>query len=264
VRIEDEEHAVDGVSIASGEEHDVAFANVDDAVELHVDGDRVFRREYETDGRPGPSRVPNAVEIEVAGGRVRFEGLAVDRDIAYTTTMDGPCATRFRVPPDRYVMLGDNSGNSHDSRRWRVGLFVTKDGRRYRFERHLLPDRHAGAPRRVGDRLRFVDVEGIPREIRLTDLVRPYGVNEGNGAVIRLADGRELEALRERIRYEDDRIELTDLAGREHVLTAEDLAVPDRAMLDHAPFVSRDQIVGEAFFVFWPLLPPAGFRVRFL
>ena len=34
--------------------------------------------------------------------------------------------------------------------------------------------------------------------------------------------------------------------------------------LDHAPFVSRDQILGEAFFVFWPAWPPARFRLRFL
>ena len=47
-------------------------------------------------------------------------------------------------------------------------------------------------------------------------------------------------------------------------MAEEELAVPDVTKLDHTPFVTRDQIVGEAFFVFWPILPPAGFRIRFL
>jgi signal peptidase I len=254
-----EKHVLEDVRLERGEDHELAFANVDDAVELHLDGDRVFRRVYETDASTRGGMPTNAVEIEVRDARADLSELGVDRDIHYCIP-DGRYLSRIRIPPDRYVMLGDNSSNSRDSRVWSERVFVLKDGTVYRSE--ATP----GGMVWTSDAVHFMDVLGLRRHVALSDLAGPLprGSGDGNARIIRLGSGEEHVVLIDDLPRTGAARTFRDVTGIERTVSAEDLVGFDWSLIDHEPFVTRKQIVGEAFFVFWPFWPPSRFRVRML
>jgi signal peptidase I len=247
------------VTLENDEEYELAFANVDDAVELQIDGDTVFRHEYDTDATTRSGVPTNAVEIDVRDAKVTIEDLAVDRDIHYCVP-DGSYLKKIRIPPDRYVMLGDNSSNSRDSRVWSERVFLMKDGTVYRSE---MTGRTLDGWR---DGVEIHDVQGLRRRIAFADMAgsMPRGNSDGNARIIRLGNGESFVALISEIPTTGDVRKFVDATGVERVVAVEDLVGFDWSYIDHAPFVTRKQIVGEAFFVFWPGLPPSRFRIRFL
>jgi signal peptidase I len=95
-----------------GEEVSVRFANLDDRVSAEIDGSERMAvaidraRDMRRDGPPA--------EFAVAGGPAEFGGVGLWRDIYYRREGHLP----FKVPVDCCYMLGDNSGNSQDSRSW--------------------------------------------------------------------------------------------------------------------------------------------------
>jgi signal peptidase I len=136
---------------------DVVFANVDDRLTLWVDGAPSFGdgRTFDSSGEPSLAAVPTAADLEpvriaVKDAAVEVDHLVLRRDIYYTISpsltdfmnLDAACytdssalfdllsdPTRFSllvrhpprdyaIAPGRYMMLGDNSPWSRDSRAW--------------------------------------------------------------------------------------------------------------------------------------------------
>ncbi len=102
-----------GVRLVPGREVHFRFANLDDRVTLEIEGREVLRLDV---SRPSSATVRDQppATFGVLGGEADFREVTLSRDIHYV--VDGPMPTR--IPPGRYYMLGDNSVNSNDSRRW--------------------------------------------------------------------------------------------------------------------------------------------------
>lgn len=70
-----------------------------------------------------------------------LHGLRLGRDIHYKAKHDGLQEGRdhvVHIPPDHFMMMGDNVNSSHDSRAWKVREFVMKDGSVVRCEKEEL------------------------------------------------------------------------------------------------------------------------------
>jgi len=137
--------------------HDVVFANVDDRLTLWVDGALPFEdgRIFDSSGDSRTAAVPTAADLEpvriaARGAAVEVDHLVLRRDIYYTiapsvtdyVNLDAACyiessalfellsdssrfsqlahhpARDYAIGPGRYMMLGDNSPWSRDSRAW--------------------------------------------------------------------------------------------------------------------------------------------------
>jgi signal peptidase I len=96
--------------LAAGRKVSFAAQNMDDLLALEIDGERVAELEI-----PSASDQTSAFELQVEGEGADFTGAEVYRDIYYTEEGRG---TEFEIPPGCYVMLGDNTQDSSDSRFW--------------------------------------------------------------------------------------------------------------------------------------------------
>ena len=106
----------EGFILTAGEEHEIRFANLDDRITLEVDGDEIFEFEYAGDAVPASEEGASA-GFGFRGGRSVFKEVELSRDIHYRVEGRLP----NRIPAEHYFMLGDNSGNSADSRNgWTV------------------------------------------------------------------------------------------------------------------------------------------------
>jgi signal peptidase I len=121
--------------IEAGRRHEVAFANVDGTLVVSLDGETT-RVEIpgETEGEPWnlpPRSGGHGVELEAIDFAAEVRDLAIARDVYYT---DDGRAREWSVPAGHYMMLGDNSGNSADSRRWTAQIAALVDGSVIRWE----------------------------------------------------------------------------------------------------------------------------------
>ncbi len=99
--------------------------NLDDLIELDVDGETVLALEIE------PTRAQRAqVSIGLSGGGGRFEDLMVYRDIFYTPSKAG--SRGITIPDGHYYVLGDNTQDSSDSREWTLARYSLPDGEEVR------------------------------------------------------------------------------------------------------------------------------------
>src|SRR6185436_8129133 len=87
----------------------IAAQNMDDLLQLEIDGDIVATLEIAETNDPSPATFTLRVEGEGAD----FDDVELYRDIFYTPGAHG---REMKIPPGHYVMLGDNTQNSSDSR----------------------------------------------------------------------------------------------------------------------------------------------------
>jgi signal peptidase I len=108
-----------GVALEPGRRYQLEFAFVDRQVLLALDGKLVVAP-AELEPAPGRGEVRRPLQLGARGCRVVVRDLQLHRDIHYTQY--GEHGTRHPVTlgPKEYYVLGDNSGNSQDSRKWPV------------------------------------------------------------------------------------------------------------------------------------------------
>jgi len=108
--------APDGARLEAGSRTDFSVQNIDDLLELDFGSTHL---ELEI---PGQQDQRSSFTIEVEGSAVLDE-LETYRDIYYTSDRG---VTEFKIPPRCYVMLGDNTQDSADSREWSLMQFRWK------------------------------------------------------------------------------------------------------------------------------------------
>ncbi|MDP7032890.1 MAG: signal peptidase I [Planctomycetota bacterium] len=229
---------VDG-QLGAGQKVSVQLEQCDGIVRVHVKGvlaaEILLDRSYE-----GAYRWTEDVQISFGlnGCEGRVERLAIDRDIHYTGI--GLLAENrvLSVPHGRFLVLGDNSPNSQDSRKWQIRRFRYLDSK----GRFLaVVDKEVGNPmnpvRRVQsggeESIHFYDVNGVMRSLSVSRLENPEGA--------RIPSDLDLptelrEGLVSRSKYRHQGWEIP------YIVT-----------------VPRENIVGRAFWTYFPL-----FRMKIL
>jgi signal peptidase I len=106
----------------AGRPLDVAFRNVDDRLTVSVDGETLLRVKLPARTTRPREPEPGGVELVAEGGCASFGAVRILRDIVYVR---GEGSWPRVVPGGSLFMLGDNTGNSSDSRVW--GTVPEKD-----------------------------------------------------------------------------------------------------------------------------------------
>jgi len=139
----------------------IELAVVDGVARGYVAGREVAQAEVPvTGGRR------NRAEIGGSGGEFVLRAITLDEDLYYRSARGGVTAWK-NIPADRFVVLGDNSKNSEDSRLWRGRTFHVEGRDTPLIAHDFSPDLSGGQTRNVvrrNGRVRFVDADGLPRD----------------------------------------------------------------------------------------------------
>ncbi len=114
--------------LAAGDTVEVEVQNLNDLLEFRVDGDLVASMEIPAASieRAGIHEMRSRMSVEVdaaSAATATFDDIKIWRDIFYTQTAGRNPITRWEIPDDHYVVLGDNSQDSSDGRDWSVSQF---------------------------------------------------------------------------------------------------------------------------------------------
>lgn len=105
------------VAMEPGSTYTVEFAFVDRRATFALDGKVVTApADLPVEQKRGEVRRP--LQLGARGCRVVLKNVILDRDIHYTQAGKNGTRTPAKLGPTEYFMLGDNSGNSQDSREW--------------------------------------------------------------------------------------------------------------------------------------------------
>jgi signal peptidase I len=108
--------------LRAGEGVRFAAQNLDDQLQLELDGEVVLTLEI-----PPASDQRSSITIHVEGSGADLSDLEVHRDIYYLG--DSMKRAEWQIPAGHYVMLGDNTQDSSDSREWTLERYRhPKDG----------------------------------------------------------------------------------------------------------------------------------------
>lgn len=207
--------------LKAGESVDVEVQNLNDLLEVRVDGDLIASLEIppaETSGG-GPHRMPSRISVEVAADTnagATIEDVKIWRDIYYTETSGRNPVTEWNIPEDSYVVLGDNSQDSSDGRDWSLAQF------------QLMED---------GGEI----VRGNSREMQ--------AINPKTGQMVSHPESNPRYVPNQ---TKPEHIFLRDQLGELRVL---DPQSAERLPDEHFSFVPRELIRGRAVVVVWPLAP---------
>lgn len=135
--------------------YSVSFANVDDRLCFWVD-DRLMKfLDFEPESKFEPQKMPifptdrdtSPVGIAAQMAKLRVDHLRIERDTFYLHTLIGSEPGEHRVytlkdeaddGEDEFLMLGDNSPQSNDSRAWQASSTLGIQHSPYAVPRHLL------------------------------------------------------------------------------------------------------------------------------
>ncbi len=109
------------VTLPPGRTYRVEFAFVDRRASLAIDGEEVVPAldlPADPPGRPRRGGMSRPLQLGVRGASVAVRNLRLFRDVHYLSV--GRASAGWRLGPDEYFLLGDNSSNSHDSRLWAI------------------------------------------------------------------------------------------------------------------------------------------------
>jgi signal peptidase I len=168
-----EGHELEGVTWPGGSFR-LAMGVADRVVRVWVDG-RLVARVPHADEANGGETMPR-VSFGLTGAQASFSGMRVFRDLQYAKSR------AWQVPDDGFVMLGDNTISSKDSREWRVNVVTTADGRVYEGEDIVKLEDNSQVRFRTSDdgHYEFIDVDGVFRRIPaegsefVADVRRPF------------------------------------------------------------------------------------------
>ena len=108
-----------GGRLVPGRTYRLEFAFVDRRASLALDGAEVVPP-LDLPAAADRAGVGQPAQLGARGATVRVRGLKLSRDLHYRADGRHAGATPFRLGPDEYFVLGDNSADSHDSREWAV------------------------------------------------------------------------------------------------------------------------------------------------
>lgn len=112
-----EAESLRGLTLASGEWHDLAFARVDGQLRVEIGGRLVADVKAYDDGIPAAG-APKFANIDIlAEGEIEIAEIDIKRDVYYFQPFGAP---PFRTGADGYMGLGDNQPESNDSRDWGI------------------------------------------------------------------------------------------------------------------------------------------------
>jgi len=105
--------------LPAGELVSFAAQNMDDLLRLEIDGQPIVELEV-----PEATDQTSCFQLRAEGEGADFSEVEVYRDIFYTE--DGK-KSEFEIPAGSYVMLGDNTQDSSDSRFWTLVSYTPKE-----------------------------------------------------------------------------------------------------------------------------------------
>jgi len=166
------------LALESGESHDVSFANVDDSLLVSIDGEALPPVYYDVDATDPPSRKrasgeggwgSNGIELIAADLAATLDDMAIDRDLHYDNRHEFEI---WKIPADNFLMFGDNTGSSADSREWKVREAILKNGEHVVWsaqEGHNPDSRPMGAEPGY-EVVIDPDIDGVTRRFRLDEV----------------------------------------------------------------------------------------------
>jgi signal peptidase I len=106
-----------GVALGVGRTVRLEFAFVDRTAHLAIDG-RAVVPPAELPAASNRKEVRRPLQLGARGCRVVIHNLKLSRDVHYTRYGEHGTERPVTLGPKQYYVLGDNSGNSQDSRKW--------------------------------------------------------------------------------------------------------------------------------------------------
>lgn len=106
--------------LAPDDEVSFAAQNLDDLLTLSVDGETLLELEI-----PAASDQTSSIYVRLEGGGAELDDLEIYRDIFYTSNHAkiAEWSGEWAIPAGHYVMLGDNTQDSSDSREWTLARY---------------------------------------------------------------------------------------------------------------------------------------------
>lgn len=175
------------VKLHDGMDLSVSFANVDDSLLVRIDGDAEaepppFLFPERADHQPPDLEAPrfndgdtdtgNRIAFTAEGIKARLRDVRIDRDLHYD--LRGDPEKIWKIPEDHFMVLGDNTRSSKDSRLWQVNEAYLKDGEVVRWEYGAdgVNNPPGGRPPGDDDTILHIeaDVDGLVRNIRSGDV----------------------------------------------------------------------------------------------
>ncbi|MBI3099700.1 MAG: signal peptidase I [Planctomycetes bacterium] len=207
-------------------------------------GEFVYRNTYAELDRTAARR--RGIEFGALAGSCSVENVKVDHDLFYLSAppLGGGSilseGTPFFVPAGKYFAMGDNSPSSHDSRLWREETIT------------YLDDRNQTQTISGDTSSNFTDLDMVV----LRNGRRYYGRVETRDDKMVKVTLDDTTRLIPRSQLDGEPrmrsvLRVNDLSGTERFIPHD--RIVERRPEVHAPFVSDEEMVGRAFFVWLPL-----------